>query len=212
MWVERWLIMNKKIIYGFIFLIFYSNLSFGINLKLLDLSADTFNGRIWNKIENPIPLIQENLGFVNGEDDIKNYQHSESDFNTSVIETGFNLTIQDNLSHYKAFASNCLEIYQYYAEIDKTTQAAVSMLFKKVSQKFSEQQKFIEHHYHLQQSIDNPILETIYEESPETYNKVISAQVPTDEIEKTFRGIKKLFAGLSKQEIENILKAIESGK
>lgn len=146
--------INKKIICSFVLLVFYSSLTFGINLKLLDLYADSFNGRIWNEIDSPITLIQEKLNFIDESDiaDIKKHPPSEADFKTEEIEKEFTLTIHNNLFYYKLFAENCLNVYKNHAEIDELTQAAVSMLFKRVSKKFLEQQKFLEQNYLLTNS------------------------------------------------------------
>lgn len=144
----------KKIILGFMITVFYSSLAFGINLKQLDLNADSFNERIWSEVDSPISLIQERLGFLDDGDNIKEYTHCEGDFKTEKIDTDFpKILSKENLSHYKAFAGNCLEIYHNHAETDKATQVAVSMLFKRVTKKFLEQQKFLEQHYLLAASI-----------------------------------------------------------
>lgn len=132
--------VNKKMIYSLMFLISCSGSALGANLKLLDFNADTFNERIWSGVDNPISLIQEKLYFLDKQDDAINIDCSEKDFEVEI-----KIKEQNNPynSAFVAFSDNCRKIYCNHEDIDRETQVAVSMLFKRVSK------KFLEHCYYL---------------------------------------------------------------
>src|SRR3990170_7156464 len=143
--------INKKMSYGFILLVFYSSLIFGFDSKLLDSNADSLSMHIststnnWSEVDDPTPLtklIEEKLDFLNESDldesnkDIK-HQHSEADFNTDLILKNLHGDIFAN--NYIIFANTCRSIYKSsVCKSDELKQVAVSMLFEKVSEKFLE--------------------------------------------------------------------------
>ena len=127
-------------------IIFFSQLDQGMcyNPQLLDSLADSFNERIWVGASIPTKLIQKNLDFLQDEDAgyIEKYTRWNSFDSCKEM-------LQNKSSPFSNFYHSCREIYDNHAEIDPLTQAAVQMMFERVSQKYEQHLNFLASTNHL---------------------------------------------------------------
>lgn len=102
---------------------------------LLDSYADSLHECIRTQQHIPMEIIQKKLDFIEEEKDekiIKEYSNKE---NLISIATKIQ---SDQSNDLKVFFTNCNSIYDFYEEIDKTTQAAVLLLCEKVFEKYEQ--------------------------------------------------------------------------
>ena len=121
-------------------IIFFSHLdqAFCYNPQFLDSLADSFNDRIYIKAPISIMQIQDNLDFLEEEDEEYVAKYSKK----NVFDSD-NETIKNKDEAFYSFYNNCKKIYETYDMIDPVTQAAVQMVFERVSQKYEQHLKFL---------------------------------------------------------------------
>ena len=127
-------------------LIFFSHLdqAFCYNPQFLDSLADSFNDRIYVKAPISIEQIQDNLGFLEEDDEEYVTEYSQK----NVFDSD-NEKIKNKSEAFYSFYNNCQKIYETYDMIDPVVQAAVQMMFERVSQKYEQHLNFLASTNHL---------------------------------------------------------------
>ncbi|MBY0292546.1 MAG: hypothetical protein K2W92_04580 [Alphaproteobacteria bacterium] len=126
--------------------IFFSHLDHAscYNPQLLDSVADSFNARICVKAPISIKQIQENLSFLEEEDN--SYVTTYSGRN--VFES-YNEKIKNKAGEFSTFYNNCKKIYDANDMVDPVTQTAVQMIFERVFQKHEQHLNLLSSTNHL---------------------------------------------------------------
>ncbi|MBY0292661.1 MAG: hypothetical protein K2W92_05170 [Alphaproteobacteria bacterium] len=167
--------------------IFFSHLDHAscYNPQLLDSVADSFNARICVKAPISIKQIQENLSFLEEEDN--SYVTTYSGRN--VFES-YNEKIKSKDKEFSTFYNNCKMIYDANDMVDPVTQTAVQMIFERVFQKHQQHLNLLSSTNHLlptrkaagdAKGLDRDLLKDVYPlgKKPDESSKNLSENIPT---------------------------------
>ena len=145
----------KTIVSTSIFLLNISSV-FSYNPSTLDDISSTCNSYIWSQQKISIPLIQNNLHFLEDDDKdiVEKYSSTTIDsFKEKVnsLKDSFNEDCYKNLV---TFFNNCEEIYTLYEDFYKIPQVAVLMLFERVLNKYQVHESDLRNYYTARQRLD----------------------------------------------------------
>lgn len=117
---------------------FVSAAAFGqdYNPRLLEMGADELNRKLWSQRRSVQEDIQNNLKFVYRADTLAGkFHHLPEIYHQSILQV-------NSTENFVSFVRVCKEIYEESLGLGNTEiQTAVSMLFKKVSDKYYAQFK-----------------------------------------------------------------------
>lgn len=112
-----------------------SNKAESCNYKLLDMNADSFNERIWNKVHSSSKVLLERFNFLDYENqDIIEKYTQNSKFNDLYSKYSSEIKNKD----FEVFSETCRNLYYEYENIDPLVQASAYMMYERVSHKVKQ--------------------------------------------------------------------------
>ena len=110
--------------------------AYGINHKRLELEADIYQHRIWSKTPSDEEMVRKSLSFMSKEDSFDSrYTQSESFLK-------FYKKVNGEIKHegFLSFSDTCKKIFETSDDLHK---AAVYMLLERVTERTSDNLKFV---------------------------------------------------------------------